>query len=174
MENKKLLILVTGATGQQGGAVTRALLEKGHDVRAMVRDPQSEIAVALEQMGVELVVGDMQDVASIASAAQDVTHAGLYRTVHEVLPKDGLVFRAEDEGRSHREHRVHLEATKSYDQTWPRYSGLSRMHDPSLSHSRPLFGCRSGTFSPSCLQIRSTRLCFTPQPSMRSMSVTRR
>ena len=67
-----------------------------------------------------------------------------------------------------------LEATKSYDQTWPRYSGLSRMHDPSLSHSRPRFGCRSGTFSPSCLQIRSTRLCFTPQPSMRSMSVTRR
>ena len=34
-----------------------------------------------------------------------------------------------------------LEATKSYDQTWPRYSGLSRMHDPSLSHSRPRFGC---------------------------------
>ena len=60
-----------------------------------------------------------------------------------------------------------LEATKSYDQTWPRYSGLSRMHDPSLSHSRPRFGCRSGTFSPSCLQIRSTRLWFTPQPSMR-------
>ena len=65
-----------------------------------------------------------------------------------------------------------LEATKSYDQTWPRYSGLSRMHDPSLSHSRPRFGCRSGTFSPSCLQIRSTRLWFSPQPSMRSMSVT--
>ena len=55
-----------------------------------------------------------------------------------------------------------LEATKSYDQTWPRYSGLSRMHDPSLSHSRPRFGCRSWTFSPSCLQIRSTRLCSPP------------
>ena len=35
------------------------------------------------------------------------------------------------------------------------------MHDPSLSHSRPRFGCRSGTFSPSCLQIRSIRLWFT-------------
>ena len=65
-----------------------------------------------------------------------------------------------------------LEATKSYDQTWPRYSGLSRMHDPSLSHSRPRFGSRSGTFSPSCLQIRSTRLWFTAQPSVLSIPVT--
>ena len=30
--------------------------------------------------------------------------------------------------------------TKSYDQTWPAYNGLSRMHDPSLSHRRPHFG----------------------------------
>ena len=45
------------------------------------------------------------------------------------------------------------------------------MHEPSLSHNRPRFGCRLGTFSPSCLQIRSTRLWFTSQPSMRSRFV---
>ena len=50
-------------------------------------------------------------------------------------------------------------------------SGLSRMHEPSLSHNRPRFGCRLGTFSPSCLQIRSTRLWFTSQPSIRSRFV---
>ena len=72
MTNKKRLVLVTGATGQQGGAVTRALLEMGHDVRAMVRDTQSEKAVELAQMGVELVEGDMEDTASIAAAAQGV------------------------------------------------------------------------------------------------------
>ncbi len=45
------------------------------------------------------------------------------------------------------------------------------MHEPSLSHNRPRFGCRLGTFSPSCLQIRSTRLWFTAQPSIRSRFV---
>ena len=44
-------------------------------------------------------------------------------------------------------------------------------HEPSLSHNRPRFGCRLGTFSPSCLQIRSTRLWFTSQPSIRSRFV---
>jgi uncharacterized protein YbjT (DUF2867 family) len=71
MENKKT-VLVTGATGQQGGAVTRALLELGHEVRAMVRNPEADSAVALSQLGVDLVVGDMDDVASIAAAAAGV------------------------------------------------------------------------------------------------------
>ena len=53
-------------------------------------------------------------------------------------------------------------------------SGRSRMHDPSLSQSRPLFGCFCGTFSPSRRQIRSTRLSFTTQPASRSMAAIRR
>ena len=64
-------------------------------------------------------------------------------------------------------------ATKSYAQTWCRYKGRSRIQEPSANHRRPRLGCFFGTFNPSCLQIRSTRLWFTPQPSMRSMSVTR-
>lgn len=40
-----------------------------------------------------------------------------------------------------------------------------RPHDPSLSQSRPRFGCFAGTFSPSCRQIRSTRLSLTTQPA---------
>jgi uncharacterized protein YbjT (DUF2867 family) len=37
-------ILVLGATGGQGGAVTDALLERGAPVRALVRDPASSRA----------------------------------------------------------------------------------------------------------------------------------
>jgi hypothetical protein len=41
------------------------------------------------------------------------------------------------------------------------------MHDPSLSQSRPRFGCLEGTFSPSRRQIRSTRFLFTTHPAWR-------
>ena len=37
MEIGKNLIVVTGATGKQGGAIARELLAKGHEVRAMTR-----------------------------------------------------------------------------------------------------------------------------------------
>ena len=49
-------------------------------------------------------------------------------------------------------------ATKSYAHTWSCRSGLGQRQEPSLSHRRPLFGCLAGTFSPSCLHIRSTLL----------------
>ena len=52
-------ILVTGATGQQGGAVTRHLLRDGWEVRALVRDPDKDEAQALVKQGAELVQGDL-------------------------------------------------------------------------------------------------------------------
>lgn len=44
MNAGKNIILVTGATGQQGGAVARKLLSHHHKVRAMTRKPASESA----------------------------------------------------------------------------------------------------------------------------------
>jgi uncharacterized protein YbjT (DUF2867 family) len=70
MANADRLILVTGATGAQGGATAKALLEKGFRVRALVRNPQSGAARALAQRGVELVQGDWNDAASLLAAAQ--------------------------------------------------------------------------------------------------------
>jgi uncharacterized protein YbjT (DUF2867 family) len=61
-------VVVTGATGQQGGAVTRALLANGHQVRALVRAPASPAATALQRAGVELAVGNMEDPASLDRA----------------------------------------------------------------------------------------------------------
>ncbi|GAA1070684.1 NmrA/HSCARG family protein [Tsukamurella spumae] len=59
-------IAVIGATGQQGGAVVDALLERGTvAVRALVRDPLSEKAKALASRGVELVTGDLTESATI-------------------------------------------------------------------------------------------------------------
>ncbi len=66
------VILVTGATGQQGGAVARELLAAGHTVRAMTRNPDSEAAKALADLGAEVVQGDLNDAASLERAVQGV------------------------------------------------------------------------------------------------------
>jgi uncharacterized protein YbjT (DUF2867 family) len=68
----KRSILVTGATGQQGGAVTRALLSRGHRVKALTRKPDSDPARQLAAAGAEVVAGDLADAASIVQAAKDV------------------------------------------------------------------------------------------------------
>jgi uncharacterized protein YbjT (DUF2867 family) len=62
------LILITGATGQQGGATARELLAAGHKVRAMTRNPASEAAKALAALGAEVVQGDLNDAASVRRA----------------------------------------------------------------------------------------------------------
>lgn len=68
--NAERLILVTGATGNQGGAVARHLSQRGFRVRAFVRDPNKPAAQALQQAGVELIEGDLNDRTSLDRALQ--------------------------------------------------------------------------------------------------------
>jgi uncharacterized protein YbjT (DUF2867 family) len=65
-------ILVFGATGQQGGSVTTALLNSGWPVRALVRDATSAKSVALRDAGVELVHGTLADTIAIRHAMEGV------------------------------------------------------------------------------------------------------
>ncbi|HLZ68097.1 MAG TPA: NmrA/HSCARG family protein [Aliidongia sp.] len=65
----KRSVLVTGATGQQGGAVARALLSRGHSVKALTRKPDSDAARELKSEGAEVVVGDLNDAAATLRAA---------------------------------------------------------------------------------------------------------
>ncbi|MFE1592016.1 NmrA/HSCARG family protein [Nocardia sp. NPDC058705] len=76
-------VLVIGATGQQGRATTRALLEKGRQVRAFVRDPESAAAKALQAEGAELVVGDLDDEVSVKAALDGSRSAFLMLTMME-------------------------------------------------------------------------------------------
>ncbi|TXR96053.1 NmrA/HSCARG family protein [Streptomyces sp. col6] len=62
------VIVVTGATGKQGGAVARALLGRGWTVRALVRDPDKPGALALKEAGAVLVRGDLDDAVSLDAA----------------------------------------------------------------------------------------------------------
>ncbi|MCK6547457.1 NmrA/HSCARG family protein [Myxococcota bacterium] len=63
---------MTGATGNQGGAVARELLRHGHRVRAMTRKPSTETARALANLGAEVVAGDLDDVRSLEKAVAGV------------------------------------------------------------------------------------------------------
>ncbi len=67
-DHSKRLILVSGATGHQGGAALRHLKEKHFAVRAMVRDPDSPRARGLAGQGTELVRGDFDDRDSLRAA----------------------------------------------------------------------------------------------------------
>jgi len=63
-------ILVAGATGQQGGSVTRALVKRGHRVRGLTRNPEK--IKELKALGLEGVRGDLTDKASLAPALRGV------------------------------------------------------------------------------------------------------
>ncbi|MFN4000405.1 SDR family oxidoreductase [Algoriphagus sp.] len=66
----KNMILVTGATGFQGGAVAKELLKTGHKVRALV--PEGEDANPLKAQGIECVTGSFEDLDSLKKAFEGV------------------------------------------------------------------------------------------------------
>jgi uncharacterized protein YbjT (DUF2867 family) len=70
MADHKETVLVIGATGQQGGATARHLLERDRTVRALVRDPDAPAARALRRAGADLAVGDLDDPASLRAAME--------------------------------------------------------------------------------------------------------
>jgi uncharacterized protein YbjT (DUF2867 family) len=72
MPSKKI-ITVFGATGAQGGSLARAILNDYNSefsVRAVTRDPRSDSAKALEDLGAEVVAGDVHDNASVRQAME--------------------------------------------------------------------------------------------------------
>ena len=85
-------ILVTGATGQQGGSLARLLLQKKHQVYALTRNIQSPPAQDLRNRGANLVKGDLDDSDSLKRAVKDVESVFLMGTPFE----DGT------EGETHR------------------------------------------------------------------------
>ena len=78
-----LSVLVTGATGQQGGALTRVLLDKGHRVRAFVRRPDSPEARELERLGARLAEGNLEEPSTIEDAAKGMDAVFIVATPFE-------------------------------------------------------------------------------------------
>jgi len=76
-------ILVTGATGQQGGSLSRLLLQKKHKVYALTRNIQSSAARDLRNRGANIVKGDLDDSDSLKRAVKDVESVFLMGTPFE-------------------------------------------------------------------------------------------
>jgi len=78
-------ILVTGATGQQGGSLAKLLLQKKHKVYALTRgrDAQSSAAQDLVNKGAKIVKGDLDDPDSIRHAVKDIESIFLMGTPFE-------------------------------------------------------------------------------------------
>jgi len=80
-------VLVTGATGKQGGSLAMSLLRRGHRVRAFTRKPDSPAAIELKGLGAEIAAGDLGDRASVERAAKGVDVAYLVATPYEQGPE---------------------------------------------------------------------------------------
>ena len=61
-------ILITGVTGNQGGAVAQALQGTRFHLRGLTRTPDSQRAVALARQGIDVVKGDLDDEATLRRA----------------------------------------------------------------------------------------------------------
>lgn len=71
--SEKLVVLVTGATGNQGGAVVKGLLDRGHAVRAVTRDTNSPKARVLADHGVVHIRAALEDTAALTKALEGAT-----------------------------------------------------------------------------------------------------
>ena len=148
--NKQDMILVTGATGQQGGAVASRLLSKGYKVRAMTRKPESEKAKALAAQGAEIVRGDLDDPQSIeralagvwgAFAVQNTGESGVAREEEqgkrfaELARKVGVQhFVYSSVGSAHRKTGI-----PHFDNKWRVEGTVRALRFPSHTILRPVF-----------------------------------
>jgi uncharacterized protein YbjT (DUF2867 family) len=62
------VVLITGITGQQGGAVARHLAGRGFRLRGLTRTPEGDAARALARQGIDIVGGNLDDEASLKAA----------------------------------------------------------------------------------------------------------
>ena len=78
-----LTIVVTGATGQQGGHLVRRLLAQGHHVRALTRNPEGLGARALHEAGAQIFAADLDHDRGLSGPLQGADAAFLVTTPFE-------------------------------------------------------------------------------------------
>lgn len=174
MQNTQKLILVTGATGQQGGAVARHLLAKGYRVRAFTRNADTFAAQVLRLAGAEVVEGDYDNRDSLDIAMEGIdgvfsvqpseyspgfTPVG-FGYPDEVRQGRNIADAAQKAGVGHFVYSSaagaeHLKGTRNYSK-WEMEEYIRAIQLPATilrpvwfmeNFTDPLFGLQTGTFS---------------------------
>ena len=131
--NQDRTILVTGATGHQGGAALRHLKQRGFTVRALTRDPDKPEARRLDTAGTEVVKGDQDDPASLTRALDGIS--GVYSVQDSKAGFDSEVRRgvnvADAANRSRIDHLVYSSVASADANTGiPHFDGKARIEEP--------------------------------------------
>lgn len=150
MDKRKDIILVTGATGKQGGAVARHLLNSGYTVKAMTRKPDSEKAGILKSLGADVVFGDYDDPKSLEPvlegvwgvfAVQNTWEAGVEREEEqgkrfaELAGKKGIYhYVYSSVGSAHRKTGI-----PHFENKWRIEETVRSLTFPSFAILRPVF-----------------------------------
>lgn len=100
------IILVTGATGKQGGATARQLLKAGVKVRALTRKPNGKSAETLKTLGAEIVKGNLNDLASLDLAMQGISGVFCVTNFWEFGTGKKELFQSKNLADIARKHRV--------------------------------------------------------------------
>ena len=144
------LVLVSGATGQQGGAIASELLDAGWRIRAMTRKPDSDAAKALAARGAEVVRADLDDEASLLRALD-----GAWGAVGVQNTWEAGVEREEEQGKRFARavkqagtQHLHYQSVGSahrntgiphFDNKWRVEQTIAELGIPSWTVVRPVF-----------------------------------
>jgi uncharacterized protein YbjT (DUF2867 family) len=150
MAKNEGVVLVSGATGNQGGHIARGLLEAGWQVRAMTRKPESEAAQALKKKGAEVVKGDLDDEGSLRAALKGAWGAVAVQNTWEAgvegEERQGKRFArvAKDAGIQHLLYQSVGSAHRNtgiphFDNKWRIEQTIHELGFPSWTVLRPVF-----------------------------------
>lgn len=144
------IILVSGATGTQGGAVARELVQRGYRVKGLTRNASSKTSQALQALGIEMIQGDFDDPTSLDKALEGAYGAFSVQQ-HRGVGIDGEIRQgkafADAAKRSNIQHFIYTSAAKAPLRTGvPQFESKIVIEDHIKSLNIPYTIVRPATF----------------------------
>src|SRR6201991_4179239 len=174
-------ILITGVTGNQGGAVAQALQGAGFKLRGLTRKPDSEPAAALALHGVDIVKGDLDDEATLRRALAGawgvfgVQNAGEAGVEREEAQGKRLATLAREAGVEHYVYTSVESADKQtgvphFDNKWRIEETVRGLRFPSHVILRPVFFMEN-LWAPFSLQGSTLAWALRPDIALQMIAV---
>jgi uncharacterized protein YbjT (DUF2867 family) len=178
------IVLVSGATGKQGGAIAHELLGAGWMVRAMTRRPESPEARELKERGADVVQADLDDEASLrraldgawgAVAVQNTWEAGVEREEQQGKRFARLAREADVQhllyqsvASAHRETGI-----PHFDNKWRVEQTIHELDFPSWTVLRPVFFMENllGPFFLPSIQQGTLAIGLRPETRLQMIAV---